>query len=218
MSPWWRRASSSGSGGGGGRVRRQLDRPPRDDDERALGDGAERLRRLAEQVQPVARERVGRQQPGARLLGDDDHRRVRRRDRLHEPGDLRADVAAAEHDARDPRAEPVEQDAVVLAQRAREVVADVDRLPLRRAAQDVGGDPRGHRAVVGIGGGEVADGQPGGRRERLGVGALARPRGAEDERQAHVGSRAAAATRRPATCGKAAQWTCMYDACTPPAT
>ena len=69
-----------------------------------------------------------------------------------------------------------------------------------------------------VGGGEVADRQTGRLRQALGVGALARPRAPEDERQAHVGSRAAAATSRRATCGKAAQWTCMYEACTPPAT
>ena len=198
--------------------RGQLERAAGDDEHDPRRDLGERLRRLAEQVQPVARQRVGRQQAGAGLLGDDDDRAGAARGDLRERRDSFADVAAAEHDAADPGAEPVDEQAAPAAREAGEVVAGDDRLPFRRPAQDVRGDPRRHRAVVWIGRGDVAHRQPALVRQALGERALARARRAEDERQAHVGSRDAAATSRRAACGNAAQWTCRYDACTPPAT
>src|SRR5690349_24543797 len=97
------------------------------------------------------------------------------------------------HDAGDPDAEAVEQRRLVFG--AREIVADLDRRPLRPATCLMRGDPRGHLVVARRARGEVhaAAEQP------LGERALPAPAAAEDERQAHAAKYSIAFTAATAT-------------------
>ena len=207
--------------------RPQLERAAGDHQHRPVGPGAQGLRAVAHQVDPAAGTGGRGQHAEARLLADHDRRGRPRRGPVGQPPDARQHGLAGPGRGRpvaqrprlvkpsgDPHPQAVDQHARLAGalQRLGQVVAGVDRRPRLGPSGPVRRDPVGHPGVAGVGGRDVPHRPPGRGRERFGVRALARARPAQHQGQAHrapaTAAASAAATRRSAASGVAAQWVC----------